>query len=108
MLNSPFLQAGATRSLTSALTKGSKFSFNGILTNLEKTVSTINQVIPLYNQVKPLITNSKSIINSFKGTINNRPKRSLQENPNIINVVPNNQNEKPTIQKPNFDNIFFN
>lgn len=90
MLNSPFLKAGATRSLSNGLLKGSKLSFNGILTNLEKTVSTINQVVPLYNQVKPLISNSKTLINAFKSTRNNtsnKPyKNRAQNNQNVINV----------------------
>ena len=94
MLNSPFLQTGASRLATRGLLKGSKFTFNGIVTNLEKTVSTINQVVPLYNQVKPLITNSKTIINAFKSTRNkdnnsnkNRNSSSKRNfNPNVINV----------------------
>ena len=90
MLNSPFMQAGASKTLASNLLKGSKFSFNGIITNLEKTVSTINQVVPLYNQVKPLISNSKTIINLFKGTKNNKNKgvTNIAATPskNIVNV----------------------
>ena len=88
MLNSPFLQAGATRSITNSLLKPTKFSFNGILTNLEKTVSTINQVVPLYNQVKPLISNSKTIINAFKSTKPAKESRNNngENNNNIVNV----------------------
>ena len=76
MLNSPFMQTGATRTLAQGLLKTNKFSFNSILTNLEKTVSTINQVIPLYNQVKPLISNSKTIINAFKSTKSNKSEKN--------------------------------
>lgn len=90
MLNSPFIQAGATKMATKGLLRGSKLSFNGIVTNLEKTVSTINQVVPLYNQVKPLISNSKTIINAFKSTrtkeTTNKRKANIKFNPNIINV----------------------
>lgn len=92
MLNSPFMQAGASKIASKSLLRGSKFSFNGIVTNLEKTVSTINQVVPLYNQVKPLISNSKTIINAFKSTRNNASKnkrnnhRQSNFDPNIINV----------------------
>lgn len=93
MLNSPFLQAGATKAATKSLLRGSKFSFNGIVSNLEKTVSTINQVVPLYNQVKPLISNSKTIFNAFKSTrnkestnTNRRYNKRYNFNPNIINV----------------------
>ena len=68
MLNAPFLQPRLGSLASKGLLKGSKFSFNGIITNLEKTISTVNQVIPLYNQVQPLITNSKTIINAFKNT----------------------------------------
>ena len=90
MLNSPFMQTGANRLATKALLKGSKFSFNGIVTNLEKTVSTINLVFPLYNLVKPLISNSKTIFNAFKSTRNKIDKKnikqSIKNNQNIINV----------------------
>ena len=70
MLNSPFTQSRALNVATKGLLKN-KLTFNGIVTNLEKTVSTINQVVPLYNQVKPLISNSKTIINTFKNTKQN-------------------------------------
>lgn len=115
MLNSPFMQAGANRVLGKSLLKTSKFSFNGIITNLEKTVSTINQVVPLYNQVRPLISSSKSIINTFKATRNNKPTpkpANNNTNLNVINVeaTPTNQ----TIKKDVFvnqdtpDKPFFN
>ncbi len=90
MLNSPFMQSGASKSIVSNLLKGNKFSFNGIITNLEKTVSTINQVVPLYNQVKPLISNSKTLINVFKSTRKNKnndaTNSSITPSKNIINV----------------------
>lgn len=104
MLNSPFMQTGATKAATKGLLKGSKFSFNGIITNLEKTVSTINQVVPLYNQVRPLISNSKTIINAFKSTKDSSNKKKNRRNtqyqnrtfdPNIINVE---------VKQPTFDN----
>jgi hypothetical protein len=112
MLNSPFTQAGASKLATRSLLRGSKFSFNGIVTNLEKTVSTINQVVPLYNQVKPLISNSKTIFNAFKSTRNKGNKRSIQpqtnDNPNIINVNIQEQSFSTPIKKEesNTDNIF--
>ena len=96
MLNSPFLQTGAAKTLSRGLLKSGKLSFNGIITNLEKTVSTINQVVPLYKQVKPLINNSKTLINAFKSTKENTNKKRKSPpftqqkqhlNPtNIINV----------------------
>lgn len=100
MLNSPFMQTGANRVLSRGLLNTSKFSFNGIVTNLEKTVSTINQVIPLYNQVKPLISNSKSIINVFKKT---KPK-----NPTINNNNKSNQKHKKENFDPNIINVEIN
>ena len=105
MLNSPFLQAGASKSLASNLLRGSKFSFNGIITNLEKTVSTINQVVPLYNQVKPLITNSKTIINAFKGTRNNKANESSNKitkpSQNIVTVNYKEVKDENTSEKLN-------
>lgn len=109
MLNSPFLQSGASRGLTrnaaTNLLRTGKFSFNGVISNLEKTVSTINQVVPLYNQVKPLITNSKTLFNAFKSTRNNTKRQTKRNtrcsysqniNPNIINV---NVKENPMKEK---------
>ena len=92
MLNSPFLHAG--RSISNTLVKTPKISFNGLIVNLEKTVSTINQVIPLYNQVKPLITDSKNLLkgvgkyfkrsNTSKNNINNAT--TTNNTNNVIDV----------------------
>ena len=110
MLNSPFMQAGASKALTRNLLKGSKFSFNGIITNLEKTVSTINQVVPLYNQVKPLISNSKTLISAFKSTRNNKNTRTnnniITPSQNIINV--NYRESKSDETKFSSPDIFIN
>lgn len=119
MLNSPFTQAGATKTIGKSLLKSNKFSFNGIVTNLEKTVSTINQVVPLYNQVKPLISNSKSIINAFKSSKSNTKQAKSNHtdtinkkkdfNPNVINVeIDNSINTQTLKQNPNNNNIFTN
>ena len=112
MLNSPFMQAGATKAATRSLLKTSKFSFNGILTNLEKTVSTINQVVPLYNQVRPLISNSKTIINAFRSTTSktkNTKKQYTQKkdfNPNVIDASINPQSH-PQKKEENPNNTIF-
>ena len=87
MLNSPFLFAG--RSLANAINKTPKISFNSMIVNLEKTVSTINQVIPLYNQVKPLITDSKNLL---KGVVKYF-KRSNNPTNNINNVTTTNNTD---------------
>lgn len=113
MLNSPFLQAGASRAATKGLLKGSKFSFNGIVTNLEKTVSTINQVVPLYNQVKPLISNSKTIINAFKSNKTNKKstKSNIKKtnfNPDIINVEVTDSLKAKTNNETQKKDIFVN
>ena len=94
MFNSPFTQAGIAKQATKGLARN-KLSFNGIVTNLEKTVSTINQVVPLYNQVKPLNSNSKTIISALKSTSkktkdNNTKSQKKDFDPNIINVEVNN------------------
>ena len=118
MFNSPFMQAGASKVATKGLLKTSKFSFNGIVSNLEKTVSTINQVVPLYNQVKPLISNSKVIINAFKSTkgdsSNKRRNRGMFRknnfNPDVINIDVNKQTFDSPIkenQELNYD-VFTN
>ena len=114
MFNSPFTQAGIAKTATKGLLKN-KLTFNGIVTNLEKTVSTINQVVPLYNQVKPLISNSKTIINAFKSTrtkSNKTQKNNINKkdfDPNIINVEV--KTPTPPIKDQNhneYSNIFTN
>jgi hypothetical protein len=97
MLNSPFLK----RSITTSLLKSNKFTFNSLVTNLEKTVSTINQVIPLYNQVKPLISTSKNVFSKAKDIIkvpkNNQRNSIINNQNNVINVEPvevKNENKK--------------
>ena len=107
MFNSPFTQAGIAKSASKGLIRN-KLTFNGIVTNLEKTVSTINQVVPLYNQVKPLISNSKTIINAFKSTRNksNNKTTTTQKkdfDPNIIDVDVNNT-ITPPIKEKSLDN----
>jgi len=82
MLNSPFSPSFLSRSVT----RTSKLSFNSIIGNLEKTVSTINQVIPLYNQVKPLINSSKSFFLGVNNMIKKRRVVNTQNNNDIINV----------------------
>ena len=109
MLNSPFMQVGAGKLAGKSLLNASKFSFGGVITNIEKTISTINQVVPLYNQVKPLINNSKTIVNAIKSTTNKNQKRKPQQNrektfdPNIIDAY---INPHPTKEKKE-ENIIF-
>ena len=109
MLRNPFMQASATRLGGNSLVKTSKLSFNGIITNLEKTVSTINQVVPLYNQVRPLINNSKTLINAFKSTSNKMGKKANKKgevNPPIIdaNITKVEQNETQEFKETIFNN----
>lgn len=108
MFNSPFTQAGIAKQATKGLVRN-KLTFNGIVTNLEKTVSTINQVVPLYNQVRPLISNSKTIINAFKSTKSN--KKTAKEtqkkdfDPNIINVEVNTNPINSPIKEENNEKV---
>ena len=99
MLNSSLFSISKANNIAKGLARTSKFSFNGIITNLEKTVSTINQVIPLYTQVKPLINNSKTIFSTaskyFKRK--NISSNNYTRNNNVINVEikeTTNQNKK--------------
>ena len=111
MLNSPFMQAGANKLASKSLLQTSKFSFSGVITNIEKTISTINQVVPLYNQVRPLINNSKTLINAFKSTNNKNKKRTATPtqkkdfDPNIIDASINTHTINET-QNPNNEIIF--
>ena len=84
MLNSPFSPSFLSRGLTKG---ASKLTFNSIIGNLEKTVSTINQMIPLYNQVKPLINTSTTFFKSIGKTLKKHtpPVQANYQN-EVINV----------------------
>lgn len=52
---------------------GSKFSglsFSTILGGIQKTVSTVNQVVPLYQQIKPVINNGKTFLKMMRASKN--------------------------------------
>lgn len=70
----PFAVAGGNNALGIASKggllsklKGGNLSLSGILTNAQKTIGTVNQIIPLYNQIKPMVQNSKVLLNVAKG-----------------------------------------
>ena len=112
MFNFPFSQVGGVSGVARNTSK-SKFTFNGIVTNLEKTVSTINQVVPLYNQVKPLINNSKTVINALKSNKKNNPfKRKEKINSpfnkqdDIINIEINETKKNETKKENETISIF--
>lgn len=89
----------------------SNISITSIITNLEKTISTINQVIPIYKEVKPLVTSSKGVINGITSYF----KRNRQTNTNTSNEVidatiiekVNKKNEEATINVTSPSKAFF-
>lgn len=45
----------------------SGFSFSSLFSGIQKTATTINQIVPLYHNVKPIISNSKTLFSVMKG-----------------------------------------
>lgn len=52
--------------LGSIASKGKALKFGSILTGVQKTIGTVNQVVPLYKQIKPMIANGKTFLNIMK------------------------------------------
>ena len=100
MFNSPFLNPYITRNVSSSLLKTSKFSFGSIITGLEKTVSTINQIIPIYTQVKPLVSTSKSFFTNASKLLKRSKKATTNlqtpDNTRVINVEAKEVKKKET------------
>lgn len=73
-MNNSFFRPFMSSNVVSPIARN-KFSITSIITNLEKTVSTINQVIPIYKEVKPLVSSSKNLLTNvtsyFKRSKNN-------------------------------------
>ena len=59
----PFSLPGASI----ASTAKSSLSLSSIFSGIQKTATTINQIVPLYHNVKPIISNSKALIGVMKG-----------------------------------------
>ena len=104
MFSYPFARIGAN-ALTTSLFRP-RLSLNTIITNLEKTVSTINQVVPLYSQVKPLFTTSKGIIGALTKKVKTPQKKDSSNNVIDVNVVKPDYTtpSKETITKPEIFN----
>lgn len=88
-----------------------KINWSSLLSNTQKTLNVVNQVIPLYYQVKPVVSNirtlgkigkefNKSNINNsnnnFSNNVNNNDSNtnnniniSTKENNDINNFIPN-------------------
>ena len=95
MSSIPFSLPGA--SIASA-TKNT-FSFSSIFNGIQKTATTINQIVPLYHNVKPIITNSKTLFNIMKGVASTPSKSTKTEEPkkqNVIDVEVQEQNNEKT------------
>jgi hypothetical protein len=65
----PFSLPGA--SVATAAKSG--FSFSSPFSGIQKTASTINQIVPLYHNVKPIISNSKTLFTVMK-SLSGTPK----------------------------------
>lgn len=55
--------SGSSSGLLPAL---KSFSWGGLLTGAQKTITAVNQLVPLYHQVQPLISNAKTLFKVSK------------------------------------------
>ena len=72
----PFSLPGAN--LATVATKG--LSFSTIFSGIQKTATTINQIVPLYHNVKPIISNSKTLFSVMKSLSKEPPKTAQKQN----------------------------
>ena len=59
-MNNSFFRPFMRNNIATNITR-SKVSITSIISNLEKTISTINQVIPIYKEVKNLVSSSNGL-----------------------------------------------
>ena len=71
----PFSLPGASI----ATTAKSGISFSSIFSGIQKTATTINQIVPLYHNVKPIISNSKTLFTVMKSLSKEQPKQSQKQ-----------------------------
>ena len=89
----PFSLPGS--SIATAAKSG--FSFSSIFNGIQKTATTINQIVPLYHNVKPIISNSKTILTIMKGMSSSpsKPQQKQEQNKDtIIDVQPTTKKEE--------------
>ena len=92
----PFSLPGA--SIDSTAQTG--FSFSSLFSGIQKTATTINQIVPLYHNVKPIISNSKTVFNIMKG-LSNAPKtqQSSKENKTKEDIIDVKEEKKVSEEK---------
>ena len=84
---------GASGGIFSRLLGG--LNVGSILTNTQKTLNVINQVIPIVKQANPLLKNAKTmfrVMNEFK---------KIEDPTNNISFTSSNENTKQTTNNPN-------
>ena len=78
----PFSLPGASVATTAAK---SSLSFSSIFNGIQKTATTINQIVPLYNNIKPILSNSKALFSIMKGVASSPNKTNNSEQKNEEN-----------------------
>lgn len=83
--------AGNTGSLFGITSLFRRINWGSLLTNTQKTLNVMNQVVPLYHQVKPMIKNFKTLskigkeINNVNNNNNNKTNDVKQNINNTVN-----------------------
>lgn len=62
----PLATSMASTAKTGLLPSLKSFSWGGLLSGAQKTISAVNQIVPLYHQVQPLISNAKTLLKVSK------------------------------------------
>ena len=57
----------------------SSLSFSSIFSGIQKTATTINQIVPLYHNVKPIISNSRALLGVMKGLASSPKQQTKTE-----------------------------
>ena len=100
----PFSLPGASI----ASTAKSTLSFSSIFSGIQKTATTINQIVPLYHNVKPIISNSKALLGVMKGIASapkqqpkSEVKKETEPNKDIIDIKEGVKEEKVEVKSTN-------
>lgn len=92
--NYPSYNSGLNIRNSSLLSK-TKWNWNGILNNTQRTLNIINQAIPIINQVKPIYTNARTafkVLSALNTTDNEKNTTTKYEKTTPNNYNSNNDN----------------
>lgn len=99
----PFSLPGASVSSTAIK---SSFSLSTIFSGIQKTATTINQLVPLYHNVRPIISNSKAIFNIMKGVAAAPSKNNKEQKVEKEEIIDIKSEEKKDEEKIEIKSVY--